>query len=50
MDLEGSKNHEGNTYIFLLKGDDMHYVYPARYYRDLSDRPEIEEFLKSKTN
>ncbi|MDF3056130.1 MAG: hypothetical protein K0R17_345 [Rariglobus sp.] len=49
MDLEGSKHHEGKTYIFLLKGGDMHYVYPAWYYRDLSDRPEIEELLKSKT-
>lgn len=48
MDLEGSKYHEGKTYIFLLKGDDMHYVHPASYYRDLSDRPEIEELLNSK--
>lgn len=48
-DLDGAKEHEGKTYIFLLKGDDMQYVYPAFYYRDLSDRPEIEELLKSKT-
>lgn len=48
MDLEGAKHHEGKTYILLLKGDDLQWVYPAGFYQDLATRPEIEALLKTK--
>ena len=47
--LFDSRKHEGKTYLFLLKGDDMQWVYPAGYYRELTERPEIERFLQAKS-
>ena len=48
MNLEGAKDHEGKTYILLLKGDDFQWVYPAFFYRELSERPEIEKLVDAK--
>jgi hypothetical protein len=48
MDLEGARSHEGKTYILLLKGDDLQWVYPAFFYRDLSEIEEIKVLIKKK--
>lgn len=37
--------NEGKTYIFLLKGDDMGFVYPGGCQVGLGKRAEIEAFL-----
>ena len=47
MSLEGAKSHEGKTYIFLLKGEDMQWVYPANFYRELDEMDEIKALLKT---
>jgi hypothetical protein len=37
---------EGQTYIFLLKGEDYKWVYPAGFNRPLSEKAKIEHLLK----
>ena len=49
MDLEGARYHEGKTYILLLKGEDMQWVYPGWFYRDLEERDAIKALLEKKT-
>ena len=42
------KEVQGKTFIFLLKGKDFAPVYQGGFWRNLSDRPEIEAILKKK--
>ena len=48
MSLDGARSHEGKSYILLLKGDDLQWVYPAFFYRELSEIEEIKALIKNK--
>lgn len=48
MDLESARSHEGKTYILLLKGDDLQWVYPAFFYRDPGEIKEVKALIKKK--
>jgi hypothetical protein len=39
------KQFQGQTYIFLLKGPDYQWVYPAGFNRPLSEKADIERLL-----
>lgn len=40
---------EGRVFIFLLKGEDFHPVYPAGFRRELSEKSSIERLLPKRT-
>lgn len=48
MSLEGARHHEGKTYILILKGEDIQWVYPAYFYRDLEELDQINVMIKNK--
>jgi len=45
--LGQEKRHNGMTYIFLLKGEDLRPVYPPSYGLDLNSRSKIEKMIKT---
>jgi hypothetical protein len=43
------ERYEGKEFIFLLKGEDFQWVYPAGFSRRLSERSDIEKILQAQS-